>query len=71
MPKERNTTTLRLHRKFNADKTMQKIVTDVTYIENKGKWYYLAYFLDLFNNIKPLKKLNKKPPVQFRLEQAA
>lgn len=29
---------------------MQKIVTDVTFIKNKGKWYYLACYLDLFNN---------------------
>lgn len=39
-----------LNRKFKADMPMQKIVTDVTYIENKGKWYYLACFMDLFNN---------------------
>ena len=39
-----------LNRNFKADKPMQKIVTDVTYIENKGKWYYLACFMDLFNN---------------------
>ena len=39
-----------LNRKFKADKPMQKIVTDVTYIQNKGKWYYLACFMDLFNN---------------------
>ena len=39
-----------LNREFYADKPMQKIVTDVTYIENKGKWYYLACYLDLFNN---------------------
>ena len=29
---------------------MQKIVTDVTYIKHKGKWHYLACYLDLFNN---------------------
>ena len=29
---------------------MQKIVTDVTYIKHAGKWYYLAGYLDLFNN---------------------
>lgn len=29
---------------------MQKIVTDVTYIKHNGKWYYLAGYLDLFNN---------------------
>ena len=39
-----------LNREFYADKPMQKIVTDVTYIENRGKWYYLACYLDLFNN---------------------
>ena len=39
-----------LNRKFNAEKPMQKIVTDVTYIKHNGKWYYLAGYLDLFNN---------------------
>ena len=39
-----------LNRKFYADKPMQKIVTDVTYIQNNGKWFYLACYLDLFNN---------------------
>ena len=27
-----------------------KIVTDVTYIKHNGKWYYLAGYLDPFNN---------------------
>ena len=31
-----------LNRKFKAEKPMQKIVTDVTYIKHNGKWYYLA-----------------------------
>ena len=39
-----------LNRDFYSDKPMQKIVTDVTFIKNKGKWYYLACYLDLFNN---------------------
>ncbi len=39
-----------LNRKFYSDKPMQKIVTDVTYISHKGKWYYFACYLDLFNN---------------------
>lgn len=39
-----------LNREFHADKPMQKIVTDVTYIRHRGKWYYFACFLDLFNN---------------------
>ena len=39
-----------LNRNFNAEKPMQKIATDVTYIKHGGKWYYLAGYLDLFNN---------------------
>ena len=39
-----------LNREFDSDEPMKKIVTDVTYIKNKGKWYYLACYLDLFNN---------------------
>ena len=39
-----------LNRNFYSDKPMRKLVTDVTYIKNKGKWYYLACYLDLFNN---------------------
>ena len=39
-----------LNRMFKAEKPMQKIVTDVTYIKHTGKWYYLAGYMDLFNN---------------------
>lgn len=39
-----------LNRRFKAEKPMEKIVTDVTYIKHRGKWYYLAGYLDLFNN---------------------
>ena len=39
-----------LNRKFYSAKPMQKIVTDVTYIKHKSKWYYFACYLDLFNN---------------------
>ncbi len=39
-----------LNREFDSDKPLQKIVTDITYIQNKGKWYYFACYLDLFNN---------------------
>ncbi len=39
-----------LNRCFYSSSPMQKIVTDVTYISYKGKWYYLACFLDLYNN---------------------
>ena len=39
-----------LNREFYSDKPIQKVVTDVTYIKHKNKWYYLALYLDLFNN---------------------
>jgi len=39
-----------LNRNFHSDAPMKKVVTDVTYIEHKNKWYYLAVYLDLFNN---------------------
>ena len=39
-----------LNRMFKAENPMQKIVTDVTYIKYAGKWYYLAGYMDLFNN---------------------
>ena len=39
-----------LNRNFKAEKPMQKIVTDVTYIKHNGKCHYLADYLDLFNN---------------------
>lgn len=39
-----------LARDFHADKPMEKVVSDVTYLKYKGKWYYLAAYLDLFNN---------------------
>ena len=36
--------------KFSTEQPLEKIVTDVTYIKHNGKWYYLAGYLDLFNN---------------------
>lgn len=39
-----------LNRNFHAEKPMQKVVTDVTYIKYRSKWYYFACYLDLFNN---------------------
>ena len=39
-----------LNRDFKADKPMQKLVTDVTYIKHKSKWYYFACYIDLYNN---------------------
>lgn len=39
-----------LARNFHSDAPMCKIVTDVTYLKHRGKWFYLAAYLDLFNN---------------------
>ena len=39
-----------LNRNFKADRPLEKIVTDVTYIKHNGKWFYLAGYLELFNN---------------------
>ena len=39
-----------LNRKFKSLLPLEKIVTDVTYIKYRDKWYYLAAYLDLFNN---------------------
>ena len=39
-----------LGRNFCAEAPMEKIVTDVTYLKFQGKWYYLAAYLDLYNN---------------------
>jgi putative transposase len=39
-----------LQRNFEATAPMQKVVTDVTYLKFGGKWFYLAAYLDLYNN---------------------
>lgn len=39
-----------LQRNFSASAPLQKVVTDVTYLKFRGKWHYLAAYLDLFNN---------------------
>ena len=39
-----------LQRNFKASAPLQKVVTDVTYLRFHGQWYYLAAYLDLFNN---------------------
>lgn len=70
-----------LNREFYTNAPLQKIVTDITYIKHKGKWYYFSCFLDLYNNeilewelsdacdnklvIKPAKRLLEK---QIRTE---
>jgi transposase InsO family protein len=39
-----------LARKFRSAMPFEKIVTDITLLKHKGKRYYLACYLDLFNN---------------------
>lgn len=39
-----------LDRSFYADFPLQKVVSDITYIKHRGKWFFLVCFLDLFNN---------------------
>ena len=39
-----------LNREFYASKPLQKVASDITYIKYCGKWFYLACYLDLFNN---------------------
>ncbi|MCM3786796.1 IS3 family transposase, partial [Neobacillus mesonae] len=39
----------RLKRQFQADRPMQKLVTDITYLPFGGKTLYLSSILDLFN----------------------
>lgn len=36
-----------------------------------GMYYVVSNTIYYFNYIKPIRKLNKKTPVQFRLEQAS
>ena len=39
-----------LNREFHTDLPLQKVVTDITYIKHRGKWFFLVCYLDLFNN---------------------
>ncbi|GAV22943.1 IS3 family transposase, partial [Carboxydothermus pertinax] len=39
-----------LNRDFQSNKPFEKIATDITHLNYKGKKYYLACYLDLFNN---------------------
>ena len=39
-----------LDRNFNANYPLEKIVTDITLLMNRGQKYYLSLFFDLFNN---------------------
>jgi len=39
-----------LNREFQAQKPLQKIVSDITYIKYNRKWFYFVCYLDLFNN---------------------
>ncbi len=38
-----------LKRKFKADRPMQYLTSDLTYIKVGGKWHYICLIIDLFN----------------------
>jgi transposase InsO family protein len=40
----------RLKRKFQAEKPLEKLVTDITYLRVNPTFYYLSAVLDIFNN---------------------
>jgi len=40
----------RLDRNFQADRPLQKLVTDITFIRVNEKFFYLSAVQDLFNN---------------------
>jgi len=39
-----------LQQNFNADKSHEKWVLDITYIKTDGGWLYLCVFIDLFSH---------------------
>jgi transposase InsO family protein len=47
---EHNKVSNLLQRNFKANKPMEKIVSDVTYLYSRGTVQYLSVFLDLYNN---------------------
>lgn len=38
-----------LNRNFDYDEPLKAIVTDLTYVNIKNKWYYICFVIDLFN----------------------
>ena len=38
-----------VNREFNRDQTLDVVVSDLTYVNVKGKWNYICLILDLFN----------------------
>ncbi|NYS35815.1 IS3 family transposase, partial [Streptococcus danieliae] len=38
-----------LNQEFTADRPMQKLTTDLTYVRVKGRWCYACLVLDLYN----------------------
>jgi len=59
-----------LNRGFHADKPLQKIVSDITYIKHRGRWFYLVCFLDLFNNEIVSWELSKSLDSMFVIQAA-
>ncbi|NOU64382.1 IS3 family transposase [Paenibacillus sp. LMG 31461] len=55
----------RLKRKFHATAPQQKMVTDITYISDGSKFYYLSVIQDLFNNEIVVWQLSERNDVEL------
>ncbi|KKJ84386.1 DDE-type integrase/transposase/recombinase, partial [Staphylococcus aureus] len=51
-PKETNEKRIKNHlnRAFNREKSMESLVSDLTYVTVAGTWHYICLFIDLFNS---------------------
>lgn len=58
----------RLKRQFHATAPQQKMVTDITYISDGKKFYYLSVIQDLFNNEIVAWKLSERNDVELVLD---
>jgi len=58
----------RLKRKFKACGPNQKMVTDITYVSDGTRFYYLSVIQDLFNNEIVAWKISKRNDLQLVLD---
>jgi transposase InsO family protein len=38
-----------INREFNSEEKLEKVVSDLTYVDIKGKWHYICILLDIYN----------------------
>jgi putative transposase len=58
----------RLKRPFHATAPQQKVVTDITYISDGIRFYYLSVIQDLFNNKIVAWNISERNDVQLVLD---